>query len=83
MDSVATITEWDPPHSCVVEHTGRLIRGAGIFEVRADGADSEFSWTEDLVLPLPPALGRVAAGVIRPVAAAALSAALRRFARIV
>ena len=77
------ITEWDPPHRCVVEHTGRLIRGAGIFEVRADGSDSEFSWTEDLVLPLPPALGRVAAGVIRPVAAAALSAALRRFARIV
>ena len=29
------ITEWDPPRRCVVEHTGRLIRGAGIFEVRA------------------------------------------------
>jgi hypothetical protein len=77
------ITEWDPPRRCVVEHTGRLIRGAGIFEVRADGPESEFGWTEDLVLPLPPALGRVAAAVIRPVAERALTAALRRFARIV
>jgi hypothetical protein len=27
------ITEWDPPHRAVVRHTGRVVRGTGIFEV--------------------------------------------------
>ena len=75
------ITEWDPPRRCVVEHTGRLIRGAGIFEVRADGAASEFRWTERLQLPLPAALGGLVARVVRPLAERALAASLRRFAR--
>jgi carbon monoxide dehydrogenase subunit G len=75
------ITEWDPPRRCVVEHTGQLIRGAGIFEVRADGAVSEFRWTEQLQLPLPAGLGGLVARVIRPLAERALAASLRRFAR--
>lgn len=75
------ITEWDPPRRCVVEHTGRIIRGAGIFEVRPDGAGSEFRWTEQLRLPLPAGLGRLVAVVARPVAELALASSLRRFAR--
>jgi carbon monoxide dehydrogenase subunit G len=75
------ITEWDPPRRCVVEHTGRLIRGAGIFEVRAAGAESEFRWTEQLRLPLPAGLGGLVARVIRPLAEQALISSLRRFAR--
>jgi hypothetical protein len=75
------ITEWDPPRRCVVEHTGRLIRGAGIFEVRAAGAESEFRWTEQLWLPLPARLGGLVAGLVRPLAERALAASLRRFAR--
>jgi carbon monoxide dehydrogenase subunit G len=75
------ITEWDPPRRCVVEHTGRLIRGAGIFEVRADGAVSEFCWTEELQLPLPAGLGGLVARVVRPLAERMLSSSLRRFAR--
>ena len=27
------ITHWEPPRRCVVAHTGRVIRGAGVFEV--------------------------------------------------
>jgi hypothetical protein len=77
------ITEWDPPRRCVVRHTGRVIRGAGIFEVLGPGPDCEFRWTEDLRLPLPPAVGRLAAPVIRSLAGWGLSSALRRFARIV
>ena len=65
----------------MVEHTGRLIRGAGIFEVRADGAASEFRWTEQLRLPLPAGLGRLVAAVARPLAERALASSLRRFAR--
>jgi carbon monoxide dehydrogenase subunit G len=75
------ITEWDPPRRCVVEHTGRVIRGAGIFEVRANGAESEFRWTEQLRLPLPAGLGRLVAAVVRPLAERALASSLRRFAR--
>jgi carbon monoxide dehydrogenase subunit G len=75
------ITEWDPPLRCVVEHTGRLVRGVGIFEVRADGAESDFRWTEQLRLPLPAGLGRLVARVVRPLAERALAGSLRRFAR--
>ena len=62
------ITEWDPPRRCVVEHTGRVVRGASIFEVRPDGGECEFRWTEDLRLPLPPWLGSLVAGLVRPLA---------------
>jgi hypothetical protein len=76
------ITEWDPPRRCVVKHTGRVVRGAGIFEVQPDGSASEFRWTEDLELPLPPALGGLAGRVIRPLAERGLTSSLRRFARL-
>jgi hypothetical protein len=76
------ITEWDPPRRCVVEHTGRVVRGSGIFEVLADGPTSEFRWTEDLELPLPPALGRLVGRVVRPLAEMGLTSSLRRFARL-
>jgi hypothetical protein len=76
------ITEWDPPRRCVVEHTGRVVRGSGIFEVRADGSASELHWTEDLRLPLPPTLGRLAGRVVRPLAEMGLMSSLRRFARL-
>ena len=33
------ITEWDPPRRCVVRHTGRVVRGLGIFEVTGRGPD--------------------------------------------
>ena len=66
----------------MVRHTGRLVRGSGIFEVIPVGEEADFRWTEDLELPLPPALGKMAGLVIRPVAEASLAASLRRFARL-
>lgn len=46
------ITEWDPPRRCVVGHTGRFVRGDGIFEVHPRGEQScVFLWREDLDLP--------------------------------
>jgi hypothetical protein len=48
-----TITRWDPPDVCEVEHTGRVIRGSGTFSVVPLGADrSRFDWQEDLEIPL-------------------------------
>ena len=76
------ITEWDPPRRCVVRHTGRLVRGAGIFEVREDGPECEFRWTEDLQLPFPATVGALVGRLVRPAAEWGLASSLRRFARM-
>ena len=76
------ITEWDPPRRCVVRHTGRLVRGLGVFEVLPRGAATEFRWAEHLMLPLPPAAGRLAALVLAPLVRGGLALSLRRFARL-
>ena len=72
------ITQWYPPHRCVVRHTGRVIRGTGVFEVSPRGRLSEFAWTETLWLPgVVPAW--LAAGPGRWV----MDVSLRRFRRLV
>ena len=76
------ITEWYPPHRCVVRHTGRVVRGFGVFEVASKGTMSEFSWTERLRLPsrVPGRLARwLAGGPGRWV----MDTSLRRFRRLV
>ena len=76
------ITHWDPPRRCVVRHTGRLVRGVGVFEVAPAGAGCEFRWTEQLHLPLATA-GRLAWQVVRPLAQRGMDMSVRRFARLV
>ena len=76
------ITEWDPPRRCVLKHTGTVVRGTGIFEVAPHGPGSQFQWTEQLQLPVPPAVGRLAGLVITPIAEWALRSSQRRFARL-
>jgi len=76
------ITEWDPPRRCVVEHTGRVIRGTGVFEVAPAGPASELRWTEQLELPLG-AAGQWGWRLVRPLAQLGIDASLRRFARLV
>lgn len=75
-----TITGWDPPQRCVVQHTGKLVRGIGIFAVEPDGDQkSTFVWREELELPF----GRVGALVwplVRPAFLAGVRYSLRRFA---
>ena len=52
-----TFSQWQPPPAsparCVVEHTGRLVRGSGAFEVEdlGDGR-SRIVWSEWVQLPL-------------------------------
>jgi carbon monoxide dehydrogenase subunit G len=86
------ITEWDPPRRCVVRHTGRVVRGDGIFEVIPHGELTEFRWTELVELPLPAALQRGSARqatqflgrwAVAPLARRSLQHALTRFARLV
>ncbi len=74
------VTAWDPPYRCEVLHTGRLVRGTGLFEVRdlGDGR-SAFVWSEQLDLPLG-ALGRLGWPLVRPLFLAGVRRSLDRFA---
>ena len=79
------IVGWDPPHRATVRHTGRLVRGSGVFTVvEREGPggreDSRFIWGEQLDLPLGP-LGALGWPVARPAFAAGLRYSLNRLAR--
>jgi carbon monoxide dehydrogenase subunit G len=73
------ITRWEPPRRVDVRHTGRVVRGTGVFEVRPRGELSTFVWTEVLDLPLG-GLGRLGWPVVRPAMRAGVRLSLRRFA---
>jgi uncharacterized protein YndB with AHSA1/START domain len=76
------ITEWDPPRRCVVEHTGHLVRGDGVFEVVAvTRTRSRIVWTERLELPFG-AIGRIGWVVVGPISRLGLLWSLRRLARV-
>lgn len=73
------VTEWDPPWRCTMQHTGRMIRGRGIFEVSARPGGSRFSWTEDLELPFG-IVGRAGWPLVRPLTRWGLQRSVNRFA---
>ncbi|MBC7546472.1 SRPBCC family protein [Candidatus Saccharibacteria bacterium] len=66
MDSMV-ITDWLPYDRIVIEHTGRLVMGKGIFEVKKiSDNESEFIWQE--VTPVPFGLiGRATLFVAKPI----------------
>ncbi|RZS87251.1 polyketide cyclase/dehydrase/lipid transport protein [Motilibacter rhizosphaerae] len=73
------IRTWEPPRRCVVAHTGKVVRGSGIFEVEPLGpARSRFTWVEELDLPLG-AFGRAGWVLARPVFLLGVRWSLRRF----
>lgn len=76
------VETWEPPSRCVVRHTGRVVHGAGAFEVLERPGGSRVVWTEWLDLPWG-LLGEVGFLLGRPVAVAGVRWSLRRFARAV
>ena len=80
------ITEWDPPRRAVVRHTGRVVRGTGIFEVvpisGGPGNGAEFRWTERMPVPAPLA-GPVGERLLTPIGRWFLQTSLRRLARLI
>jgi len=76
-----TITAWEPPHRCVVRHTGRVVRGTGGFEVTAIGPERcRVTWWERVGLPFG-AVGRAGWLVAGPLTRAFFASSLRRFKR--
>lgn len=73
------ITVWDPPRRIEVQHTGRLIRGPGTFEIEPRGAQATFIWTERLYLPYG-YLGVAGWFLVKPFALWGIRRSLRRFA---
>jgi hypothetical protein len=65
LTDVMTITEWEPPRSMGVRHSG-VVSGTGIFVLEPidRGRRTRFIWTEDLAFPwfLGGRLGGIAGG---------------------
>jgi len=75
------ITKWEPPRLVEVQHTGRLIRGPGIFEIEPRGEHSTLVWTERLYLPYG-YLGELGWFLVRPFAVLGIRRSLKRFAAV-
>jgi uncharacterized protein YndB with AHSA1/START domain len=46
------VTSWQPPHICDVAHTGKIIKGAGRFQlVSIDSDTTRFDWSEEILAP--------------------------------
>lgn len=76
------ITKWDPPHLIEVQHTGRIVRGPGTFEVVPRGAHATLVCSERWYLPYGP-VGIVGWALLRPAVVWGLRRSLQRFAVLV
>jgi uncharacterized protein YndB with AHSA1/START domain len=73
------ITKWEPPHLVEVQHTGRIVRGPGTFEVLPRGSHATVVCTEVWYLPYG-LLGVVGWALARPSVVWGLRRSLKRFA---
>jgi hypothetical protein len=75
------IVAWEPPRRCVVRHTGKVVRGDGVFEVVPLGPHrARFLWSELLDLPLG-AVGALGWRVVAPALRWGIARSLRGMAR--
>lgn len=46
------VTQWNPPHSCEVLHTGKIIKGTGLFRLEEiNEKETLFHWSEIVIAP--------------------------------
>lgn len=74
------VTRWDPPRRVEVAHLGKVVRGAGVFEVWPAPGGAWLVWVEDLDLPLGRP-GQLGFALVRPAVQLMLRRSLRRLAR--
>ena len=75
------ITKWEPPHLVEVQHTGRIVRGPGTFDVQPRGEHSTVVCTEVWYLPYG-YLGVAGWFLARPLVVRGLRTSLRRLAAL-
>ncbi|HLM05464.1 MAG TPA: SRPBCC family protein [Blastococcus sp.] len=75
------ITKWEPPRRVEVQHTGRIVRGPGTFEVQSRGEHSTLVCTEVWYLPYG-YLGVAGWFLSRPLVRWGLRQSLKRFAAL-
>ncbi len=76
-----TITKWDPPRLCEVTHTGKVVKGVGLFEVSIENGVTYFTWTEYAEIPLG-IVGKAGWLLVGPVTKIGLQHSLRRLSRL-
>lgn len=71
-----SVTTWQPPHTCDVVHTGKIIKGTGRFYLREiDATTTAFDWSEVVIAP------RIIFLVILPALYGGVRISLARFSR--
>lgn len=46
------VTQWNPPFSCEVLHTGKIIKGTGLFQLeKINEEETLFHWSEIVIAP--------------------------------
>jgi len=46
------VTQWNPPYSCEVLHTGKIIKGTGLFQLeKINEEETFFHWSEIVIAP--------------------------------
>lgn len=81
-DDTITVLELEEPLRCRVEHTGRVVRGVGEFQLIDLSGSTRLVWIEEVDVPggrLAPLLWHVLSPVVR----ISFALALRRLARLV
>jgi hypothetical protein len=71
-----TVTHWQPPHRCDVEHIGAVLKGSGSF-ILSEGANgnTRFDWSETIIAP------KAAFFLVAPFLYLGVRISLARFAR--
>lgn len=71
-----TVTLWEPPMRCDVEHVGAVLKGSGSFILKEeDGSQTRFDWSETIFAPKPVFL------IVAPFLYIGVRISLARFAR--
>jgi hypothetical protein len=71
-----TVTKWEPPFTCDVIHTGKIIKGTGSFKLSEISPGlTKFDWSEEVLAP------RIIFWLIQPGLYAGVRISLARFAR--
>ena len=70
-----TVSHWEPPIRCDVEHVGKVLKGSGRFILREENSKTIFDWSETIIAP------KVIYALVAPFLYIGVRISLARFAR--